>query len=179
MRPNEYQRAARGTAIYPASVTVFYPALGLAGEAGEFANKVKKTLRGDSKIEDKFDELRGELGDVCWYIAGVASDMGISLEIVHACAISAPQPTGDIYSLALKLCSRAGQVAELAEGWRNDGPSDLTIQFVEARLQEIVAIVMVLAIDLGTTFEKVCEANATKLAARKLNGTLKGDGDKR
>lgn len=179
MRPNDYQKAARGTAIYPASVTVFYPALGLAGEAGEFANKVKKLLRGDSKLEDKADDLRGELGDVCWYIAGMASDCGLSLEVIHGCALNEPRPIADMYSLALRLCSQAGQVAELADGYRHIGPAGLLSQFIDSRLKDIVGIVMVLAEMLGTTFEKICADNAAKLAARKQNGTIKGDGDKR
>jgi NTP pyrophosphatase (non-canonical NTP hydrolase) len=179
MRPNDYQSAARGTAIYPASVTVFYPALGLAGEAGELANKLKKTLRGDSKLADKLDDLRAELGDVCWYIAGLASDCGIILETVCVRAAAQKKPEGDLYSLSLKLLGQCGMVASLADGYRSNGANDLQRQFIEARLQDIVAIVTVMAEMMGTTFEKVCADNAAKLANRKQNGTLQGDGDKR
>jgi len=179
MRPNEYQIAARGTAIYPASVTVFYPALGLAGEAGEFANKIKKLLRGDSKLEDKLEDLRAELGDVCWYVAGTASDLGLSLGTIHTGAVNTQRPTGDIYSLALKLLGQAGQIAVLADGYRTEGANNLQRQFIAARLQDVVSIILVLADFLGTTFEKLCADNAAKLANRKQNGTIQGDGDNR
>jgi hypothetical protein len=49
MEMNEYQRKSVKFAIYPATHRILYPALGLAGEAGEVANKVKKFIRdGDS-----------------------------------------------------------------------------------------------------------------------------------
>ena len=39
---NDYQKIAKTTAIYPEQYKITYPALGLVGEAGEVANKVKK-----------------------------------------------------------------------------------------------------------------------------------------
>lgn len=77
---NEYQTAARSTAVYPRSKAVVYPALGICGESGEFADKVKKHLRGDYKLDAiKKYELALELGDVLWYIANAAGDLGYSL----------------------------------------------------------------------------------------------------
>lgn len=87
MNFNEYQRAAMTTAIFPnAGDDLVYPALGLAGEAGEVAGKVKKLIR-DNKVyfgvdvpEDKRKALIAELGDCLWYLAVLASTLGISLE---------------------------------------------------------------------------------------------------
>jgi len=75
---NEYQEFAKTTAIYPEQYKVVYPALGLAGEAGEVTEKVKKMLR-DGTVPDK-KEIAKELGDVLWYISALAGDFGISLE---------------------------------------------------------------------------------------------------
>jgi len=47
---DEFQAAAVKTAIYPEETKVLYPALGLAGEAGEVANKVKKIIRDDGLV---------------------------------------------------------------------------------------------------------------------------------
>lgn len=80
MTLNRYQTEARFFALYPEEASVVYPALGLAGEAGEVAEKVKKTIRGDKPLDK--DEVAKELGDVLWYIANLASDIGISLDTI-------------------------------------------------------------------------------------------------
>lgn len=79
---NEYQRKAWETAVYPdIGFNLYYPALGLGGEAGEVQNKVKKVMRDDDGILsfDRRDELIEELGDLLWYIAALASEMEVEL----------------------------------------------------------------------------------------------------
>jgi len=80
---SEYQELSRRTATYPgAGDNIVYPTLGLAGEAGEVAEKVKKLLRDDGGVmsEDRREALAGELGDVLWYVAQVATEAGLDLE---------------------------------------------------------------------------------------------------
>lgn len=80
---NHYQKKAIETAIYPDSHKIVYPALGLAGEAGEVANKVKKFVRDgydQEGFEQKKIELAGEIGDVLWYCAVLAHDIGYDLQ---------------------------------------------------------------------------------------------------
>jgi NTP pyrophosphatase (non-canonical NTP hydrolase) len=83
---NDYQRAARRTAIYPDHHRVLYPALGLASEAGEVAGKIKKVLRdqGGDFGRAPIEALKDELGDVLWYVAALAGDLGLSLEAIAA-----------------------------------------------------------------------------------------------
>jgi NTP pyrophosphatase (non-canonical NTP hydrolase) len=52
-------------------------ALGLAGEAGEFANMVKKLTAHGHEIP--IDSLSDELGDILWYVAEAATACGLSL----------------------------------------------------------------------------------------------------
>jgi NTP pyrophosphatase (non-canonical NTP hydrolase) len=83
----EYQEEARKTAIYPNLGNNFiYPTLGLVGEAGEVAEKIKKVIRDDNyQISDeKRVEIVKEVGDVLWYIANLSVELGISLEDVAA-----------------------------------------------------------------------------------------------
>jgi NTP pyrophosphatase (non-canonical NTP hydrolase) len=80
MKLDEYQMRAESTAIYPNEYAIIYPALGLTGEAGEVADKVKKIIRdGNSDLFYK-DNIAKELGDVLWYVAVLARDLGYSLE---------------------------------------------------------------------------------------------------
>jgi NTP pyrophosphatase (non-canonical NTP hydrolase) len=82
---NEYQTRARGTAIYPGKgSSCTYPTLGLCGEAGEVAEKVKKVIRdyGGLFSVEKVEEISLELGDVLWYIANICCELGLSLEEV-------------------------------------------------------------------------------------------------
>ena len=62
----EYQEEAHKTAIYPEAKALEYLTIGLAGEVGEFANKVKKTIRDDHEL--LFEDAVNELGDVLWYL---------------------------------------------------------------------------------------------------------------
>jgi NTP pyrophosphatase (non-canonical NTP hydrolase) len=76
-----YQTAARSFAIYPGQDSnqgVLYTTLGLAGEAGEYANKVKKLLR-DGPTPTTQAGLEDELGDALWYVANAATELGVSL----------------------------------------------------------------------------------------------------
>lgn len=82
---NEYQAMAEETAVYPTlGHPIVYPALGLAGEAGEVAEKVKKMCRDDNTVMTTFkqQEIKKELGDVLWYVAETARQAGLTLEEV-------------------------------------------------------------------------------------------------
>lgn len=82
MELNEYQKKALETAIYPREYKGIYPVLGLTGEAGEVADKVKKVLRDNGGVfsPEKSLEIAKEIGDVLWYIATLSHDLGYSLE---------------------------------------------------------------------------------------------------
>ena len=85
MELNHYQRESRKTALYPdVGSNAIYPTLGLVGEAGEVADKVKKILRDKKGLFDKEskDAIKFELGDVLWYISQLSSELGYELEDV-------------------------------------------------------------------------------------------------
>ena len=83
----EYQKISRETAIYPDKDNNFiYPTLGLVGETGEVAEKIKKVLRDKNAVitEETKKELSKELGDVLWYFSQLATELGFSLEEIAA-----------------------------------------------------------------------------------------------
>ncbi len=78
----EYQAQAKQTALYPNRLkNLEYPTLGLAGEAGEVANIVKKIQRdyGGEITDEICVKLKDELGDVLWYISACADELGLTL----------------------------------------------------------------------------------------------------
>jgi NTP pyrophosphatase (non-canonical NTP hydrolase) len=79
---SEYQRQSRRTAEYPREAWLAYPALGLAGEAGEVAEHAKKAIRDDGgKVSDERRvAMSKELGDVLWYVAQLATELGLDLD---------------------------------------------------------------------------------------------------
>lgn len=85
-----YQRCAEKTAIYPKhdGYGLLYTALGLASEAGEVAGKVKKILRDTEFIEtgrvsdERVMKLGSEVGDVLWYLAQLATELGLDLGLL-------------------------------------------------------------------------------------------------
>jgi len=83
---NAYQRSASRTAIYPDQHKILYPALGLAGEAGEVANKVKKLIRDgpENRPETWREDIASEIGDVLWYCAALATDLNLTLGMIAA-----------------------------------------------------------------------------------------------
>lgn len=81
---NEYQQIALETAVYPKEYNIVYPALGMAGEAGEVADKVKKVIRDGNAdfTSKKREEIALEIGDVMWYCAVLADRIGYRLDTI-------------------------------------------------------------------------------------------------
>jgi NTP pyrophosphatase (non-canonical NTP hydrolase) len=103
---NQYQENAEETAIYPGKgwfqstpnaysedlrrnvanphdmIGLSYLAMGLSGEAGEVAGKIKKALRDGHDRRTVIEGVGAELGDVIWYISEIATELGLSLEEV-------------------------------------------------------------------------------------------------
>ena len=85
----DYEEQAMDMALYDGFL--IYPTIGLAGEAGEVANKVGKMLRDNEILPDggepvfdmDFEQRLGlakELGDVLWMLTAVSNDLGFDLE---------------------------------------------------------------------------------------------------
>ena len=84
MEVKEYQDKALSTAIYKGQYSIIYPTLGISGESGEIAEKIKKVLRDkDSVFSDETKlEIAKEICDVLWYCNALSRDLGFTLEQV-------------------------------------------------------------------------------------------------
>ena len=84
---SEYQQLSRRTARYPdLGKNFIYPTLGLTGEAGEVAEKIKKILRDKNGLVDEAgrEGIKKELGDVLWYLAQLATELNLDLDEIAA-----------------------------------------------------------------------------------------------
>ena len=82
MELNDFQRQCDKTAIYPREAAISYCTLGLVSEAGEVAGKMKKYIRGDYGYDAMMLSVRSELGDVLWYVAMLAKEIGVPLDSI-------------------------------------------------------------------------------------------------
>lgn len=194
---DEYQQAALTTAIYPnQGGNLVYPALGLAGESGEICEKIGNGLVTDNDRK----ALAKELGDVLWYVAITANELGVSMSkvaLMNCCQqtdISAYQEclsvTGGYLSVvggphrstALSLASSAGAVCDRVKKMFRDDDSKLTRTrriMILADLGSVLRYVSMLATELGESLGRIAKMNIEKLADREIRGTIAGDGDNR
>lgn len=160
----DYQTRAVATAIYPRQYAIAYPALGLIGEL----NELKQAWL---DWEDGFTELDlsliKEMGDVMWYCANLAADLGVSLSTLDSLA-PATMPSD----------KAVGIFAEKLKKLIRD-ESDDKREYVLAFITSVIASIRKLCDDFCFSFEDVLTTNLDKLESRKERGTLQGDGDNR
>ncbi len=83
--PDLYENLAGQTAIFPKEKALEYLALGLTSEAGEVSGKVKKLIRDGEDVEGfemKKIAIASEIGDVLWYCAMMAKEVGVPLNTI-------------------------------------------------------------------------------------------------
>ena len=81
MTIEKYQEIIQKTAVYPKEIGLLYTTLGMCGEAGEVAEKIKKLFRDkEGVITDDFRlAICKELGDVLWYVTALSGEIGLTL----------------------------------------------------------------------------------------------------
>lgn len=80
MLPNEYSQWVEGKIVTEGSDRLFENTLGLVGEAGEVAEKIKKLIRDQNRFTP--DEIVKELGDVVFYVTALANYYSFGLQHV-------------------------------------------------------------------------------------------------
>lgn len=172
MKLNEYQKAAVELAIYPTPLV--YPALGLCGEIGELTKE---------KLAES-DNVSKEIGDVLWYVANVASDMGMRLSEVCG-RKTFPKKSVDYWSVddvLEELAIRCGEVAENVKKTLRDDDGVLGERRrgnIATALKEIVVLLENSASHQKITLQDCADENIKKLQSRQKRGKIGGDGNNR
>lgn len=123
---DEYQIATRETAIYPSidGKSYMYPFLGLSGEAGEVLNVAKKIFRDDQGVltAERREVLKSELGDVLWYLARSADELGFTLSDIGDSNLAHLQARKQRNAL-----HGSGDIGNNQEALRNVQPETVTV----------------------------------------------------
>lgn len=161
-----YQTESRKTAIYPdIGSNLTYPVLGFIGEVGEFY------LQAQSQPFDDFNR-RKELGDICWYISQLHTELGLEMGWPKRSGVT---PPNQFYFL-LASCSK---LAETLKKLQRDGYSEeKELVLVSTVKQTLVGLRFVLDY-YGYDIEMILHENIDKLRDRQQRNVLQGSGDDR
>lgn len=181
-----YQQEALKTALYPnVGSNILYPMLGLMGESGEIAGKISKIIRDDNgtMTRERRAAIRGELGDVLWFMATVCAEANLDMGTLYVLARRAVNNTHitDLPRLAFKISQQTARMSMLVEQFVY-GPRQGEINNLEP-LGTDITILFTNMIDLclacSLDIEQVAQSNIEKLTSRQERGVLQGDGDNR
>lgn len=183
-----YQKESRMFAFYPNSGKNWnYTLTGLIGEIGEAFNKLKKLERdfqGELSKEQqeekkkKVDEIIDEFGDCYWYIANLASEIGVKLETFSVSVSSNTKMNTPFYRLA-GAAGALADVAILANEEDNGVLSASNFGYMRDYLENCYTSLWYCCKVFGTDMTVVAEKNIAKLTKRRDESKLSGSGDKR
>ena len=185
----EYQDRAIASAVYPSQHRVTYPALALAGEVGEVAEKILN--QADPEAIGK------EIGGVLWYCAALAQDLGtdlskvvshdgpiselhITIRSVKRDFVSPVEPQQDQEGYTLGMTVFAGQIAnQVKKVLRGDFLLHENRDKIIDHLSSVVFACCFVADGVGLDLGDIADQNIAVLTSRKERGTLLGNGDNR
>lgn len=175
MNLTEYQIAARATAIYPQKDRFTYPLLGLIGECGEIAEKIKKTIRDNNSVltDEKRHEIKMELGDLLWYCANICYETNENLATIYELkelGLFDRLDRMDLPELVMRINARIGCIVSFVN--REQLMHQSAMSGILSCIEKIGEI-------CGYTLSNICAANVSKLQSRKNRDKIKGDGDNR
>jgi len=200
MKIDEYQTNAVSTAVYPKKYAIIYPTIGLAGEAGETADKLADLIVGKSKdAKETQENIILEIGDVMWYLATTSNDLGVSLSEClsislgdhyddfldaqdQAVRITQYDVSYEVVYPVFKLFGAIGKVSELVKKYVRDDSEimdDIRKHRICNAIGETFKYLSCVAFDLSIEMSWCAEKNIEKLFSRKERNVVHGDGDNR
>jgi len=177
--PSAYEGIIGEFDVYPYDdYQKMYYTIGFNGEYDELLEKMFGIGMGVTSIQTH-DELVNEGGDVCWYVTRLANSFGFSLSDIYP---NKKKITRNFDELMSNVHKSKKDLSESVKKFYRDGGGELTLEWKERIFHSLCN----LYIDLedvcrayGITLPQMMRANVLKLATRKLEKKLHGDGDKR
>jgi NTP pyrophosphatase (non-canonical NTP hydrolase) len=160
---DSYQHQVRTTAVYPGLAVVVYPTLGLAGESGETAQKVRDAVFPEG-CPVGWDPVTSFLKTV-WHTLDSAAAAGAECERLKKRIRDKRDSVPE------------GAMEELRRRVEAVDPEQRLGLLKE--IGDVLWYVSSLTFDMNAKLSEVCQGNLDKLAARKAKGTLHGSGDDR
>lgn len=177
MNFNEFQEQSRQTALYPKlGISIEYPLMGLMGEFGELSEKFKKVLRdNEGKLtEDRKEGIIGELGDLCWYLFQIYSELKISFNDNYENNDLLPSLTENVPKLLVAMHTCVSDIAIFCVG-----NNHCLLSRVTEPSNHLVYFIKHIAKMCDTDIETIMQKNINKLQDRLKRNMIKGDGDTR
>lgn len=177
MNFKEYQIESRKTAIYPGlDKDISYPLMGLCGEGGELCNKFKKVVRDNKGVlsQDRIDGIIGELGDFCWYLFQLYSELKIDFQDNYT-EVSIDQTK--IKSIQHTLVATHCCISDIAIYCLSSNKT-LTSELTD-KANTLITLIKEVCKIVHTTIEDVMDYNIKKLKDRLDRNVIRGDGDNR
>lgn len=188
MTLNEYQKQAITTKIYADEAALSYLALGLGGESSELFEKIKENRYDITTLEgDRLQLLAKEIGDVYWYLAGLAEETGQKLGDIYF-DFSRDLPVDSKFDDVVDmLVIETGAILEVfKKAQRDDYELFIKKELVQSKhskmnasIAKLLTIAEYLANFFGVEVGTILQQNVDKLASRAKRGTLSGSGDER
>lgn len=181
---DEYELFTDSVAIYPNSNSdLEYPMLGLNGEAGEVADKLKKVIRGDYKLEGKKVDIVLELGDVFYYFTRICKTLNVKVKSTAFFKETFHEYTSYIHETCFKLKGLSYACAKLNYFAAKIG--DLIVEeeinciAMKNSLFDFLYYFTWCCLLLGVSLKEVINCNVSKLTHRYETDKVKGSGDHR
>ena len=196
---DQYQDMAMKTAVYPEiGSNPYYPSMGLAGEIAELIEKIEflaqpqqPNLQGNlpPSKQHLISDVSDEIGDVMWFVATAAREVGISFDTICTPAVFEAKSSKDMFDVnmgvlhgratraALIACELCGKSSKLMRD--KTEVADFVREQYRVWLESISYHMWALAHGLRLDMSTILENNIKKLADRAERKQLHGNGDKR
>jgi len=177
MNFKQYQEESRKTATYPnLNQSIEYPLMGLMGEFGELSEKFKKIMRDNNGVmsQERIDGIKGELGDLMWYLFQIYSEAKIDFEKEYIEKQLFIEQKSSLLNLLVAMNCAISDIAIFCVS-----KNQVLLSCLTDSANSLVSCIKCVCNICNTTIEDIMDCNIKKLKDRLDRNVIRGDGDNR